>query len=277
MSHGRKTELAAESSTMKSLIAFWKKDIINKLIIIVLLGLAGMVFVFGWLIFNMPQGRSFSEAFADFLPRQATPTFDINIYLTPATNTPAAPTATRFPVFQPTSTLPPPTPKVELPTPTLEVPTPTLQPPTQIASNRSTCIPNNPRQTGKVVEVLDGNTVRALLRDNGLIYVVRYIGVAAPVDNIYSVAAEQKNTQLVYGKEIVLIKDVNDKDDRGRLLRYVLVGDMFVNLEIIQQGLGAVLDVPPDSACAQVFKQAEKAAGTSMLGIWSPTTTPKSP
>jgi len=128
-----------------------------------------------------------------------------------------------------------------------------------------------------VVEVIDGNTVRALIKDTGLVYTVRYIGVAVPVDDIYSVAAEHKNTALAYAKEVIFIKDVNDKDERGRLLRYVLVGDKFINLEMIQQGLGTALDVPPDSACAQVFKQAEQAANASKNGTWSLSTPPKSP
>ena len=239
---------------MKSLLDFWKKDIINKLIVIVLLGLAVAVFAFGWLIFNMPQGRSLTEAFADFLPQQSTPTFDINSYLTPGADIPAFTTATLDIVAPPTSTVLPFTPTVELsaptlellPSPTLEIPTQTFQPPTQIVSSGLDCIQNNARETGKVLEVLDGNTVRALFKDNGLVYVVRYIGVVAPVDKKYSVLANQKNTELVYGKEIILIKDVNNKDDRGKLLRYVLVGDTFVNFEMIQQGLATALDVPPD-------------------------------
>lgn len=270
---------------MKSFIVFWKKDIINKLIVIALLGVVVMVFAFVWMIFNMPQGRSLSEAFADFLPDRGTPTFDINTYLTPGTAIPAFTTSTINPVAQPTFTVLPSTPTAELPTPTqvllptlaLESPTQPLQPPTRSVANEVVCIPNNPRQNGRVVEVLDGNTVRVLFKDDGLIYVVRYIGVVAPADNIYSVAAEQKNTELVYGKEIVFIKDVNDKDNRGRLLRYVLVNDTFVNLEMIRRGLGATLGVPPDSACAQAFKQAEQSASASMLGVWSSTATPYSP
>jgi endonuclease YncB( thermonuclease family) len=270
---------------MKSFLVFWKKDIINKLIVIVLMGLVGAVFAFGWLIFNMPQGRSLTEAFADFLPEQATPTFDVNSYLTPDANVPAFTTATLDIAALSTPTVLPFTPTVELPTPTLEIlSTPTLEIPTQplptstqFVSNTSACISDNLHQTGKVVEVLDGNTVRVLLKDNGLVYVVRYIGVVAPVDKNYSAQAEEKNTEIVYGKEITLIKDVNDKDDRGRLLRYVLVGDTFVNFEMIQAGLGTALDVPPDSACAQTFKQSEQSAVSSTLGVWSPTATPRSP
>jgi endonuclease YncB( thermonuclease family) len=268
---------------MKSIIAFWKRDIINKLIVIVLLALVGGGFAFGWLIFNMPQGKSLTDAFADLLPEQATPTFDLNTYLTPGGNVPAAPTATKAPVLPLTFALPPPTPIVELPTPTLELlptlalelPTQPLQPSTQSNPSEAGCVPNNPPQTGRVVEILDGNTVRVLIEK--LVYVVRYTGVAAPENKTYADTAKAENSKLVYGKEVTLVVDVSDKDPRGRLLRYVMQGNTFINLKMIEQGLGSALNVPPDSACASAFEQAEKAASAAMLGIWLPTATPGTP
>ena len=193
--------------------------------------------------------------------------------------TPTTPTTTSRHHF----TLPPPTPTVELSTSTLallptlilELPTQSLQTPTQVISNALDCIPENPPQTGRVVEVLDGNTVRVLI--DKLIYVVRYIGVAAPEDKTYSEIARVENSKLIYGNDITMISDVSDKDPRGRLLRYVIQGNTFINIKLIQQGLGTALDVPPNSACAQAFKQAEQSSSASMLGVWSSTATPYSP
>ncbi len=142
---------------MKSLVNFWKRDIINKLIVITLLVLTGGVIAFGWLIFTFPQGKSLSLAFADFIPARATPTFDINSYLTPNAGA-ALPAAIESPISLPTFTVLPPTPIVELPTstpelsptPTMEIlPTPTTEaivqtplPPSQIASaDNTTCVP----------------------------------------------------------------------------------------------------------------------------------------
>jgi len=134
----------------------------------------------------------------------------------------------------------------------------------------STCIPKNGEsRIGKAIEVMDGNTVRVLMQDNGLIYYVRYIGVEVPTDPAYGLLAEQKNIELVYMKEITLLTDTTPKDDRGRLLYYVIAGDTFINLEMIKQGLGSALDVPPNSSCAQSFSNGEQAARTSQLGIWS--------
>jgi endonuclease YncB( thermonuclease family) len=63
---------------------------------------------------------------------------------------------------------------------------------------------------------------------------------------------------LVYGKDVSLVADVSNKDENGRLLRYVVAGNTFVNLEMIFQKLGTAVDIPPDSACAQIFNQAEQ-------------------
>ena len=65
-----------------------------------------------------------------------------------------------------------------------------------------------------------------------------------------------KNADLVYQKVVTLIPDQTDKDSRGRLLRYVLVGDTFVNYELVAQGFARAVDTPPNSACAEFFQSA---------------------
>lgn len=260
---------------MKSLIEFWKKDIINKLIVLVSLALAigvvGVVIV----AFTMLGGGSFMDVFTGILPAKATPTFDVNSFLTPRTVTPSPYTATPRPTIAVVLTDTPTLPTEDQPSPTLEA-LATLGPaasPTQAGPVGLACIPGNPRKTGHVVEVLDGNTIRALI--DGLVYVVRYIGVSAPDQPAFVNAAKVYNQQLVYGREITLIPDVSPKDDRGRLLYYVMVGDKFVNLEMIRQGLGLAVDLPPDSACAATFQDAQKSAMSELLGMWSvPANTP---
>lgn len=56
--------------------------------------------------------------------------------------------------------------------------------------------------------------------------------------------------------EITLIPDQTDKDARGRLLRYVFIGNTFVNCELIAQGYARAADKPPNSACAEYFQGA---------------------
>ncbi|NOT04173.1 MAG: hypothetical protein HOP27_06200 [Anaerolineales bacterium] len=259
---------------MKRFIDFWKQDIINKFIVIVSLLLVGGVFAFFFMLTNMPDGKSLRDAVSEILPKLSASETEL-----PPANTPewtATPLAFNIPPTampaSPTNNLP-----TLIPVPVLETATPTLGlialTPTEglftasptlgitsIVSINKDCIPNHPPQTGRVVEVIDGSTIRVLM--DGLVYVVRYIGVAAPEDKFKGETARQINSVFVYGKDVNLIADVSDKDNSGRLLRYVLVGDTFVNLELITQGLGTALDVPPDSACTQTFRQAGQSAGS---------------
>ena len=257
---------------MKKFILFWKKDIINKLIVVISALLVAGLLAMTYMIFNMPEGKSLSEAVSELIPFP--PTSDPDNILTStlvATSTSLLfniiPSATAGGVEAIPPTLDP---ELILPTPTPEQFTPTpFATTTPIVSLNADCIPNNTPQTGKAVSILDGNTINVLI--DGLVYVVRYIGVAAPEDPISAEKARVENASLVFGKEIVLTVDQTDKDSRGRLLRYVMVGETFVNLKMIQQGLGSALDIPPDSACARTFQEADQATSNTPSGIFGNT------
>ncbi|MDD2922370.1 MAG: thermonuclease family protein [Anaerolineales bacterium] len=257
---------------MKSFVAFWKKDVVNKLIVVALFALAGGTLAFGLMLLNMPQGKSLADAFSNFIPVAPTsdvtavPTANIGAFTTSTSAPNALPTATA--VLLPIVDVPTFAPVLELTsTPALEASAEPPASPTQSAPSGATCVPTHPVQTGKVVEILDGNTVRVLI--DKLVYVVRYTGVEAPKDKKYADAAKNENSKLVYGKEVTLVTDVSDKDSRGRLLRYVMQGNLFVNQKLIEQGLGSALDVPPDSACAAALNQAQQTASSASLGMWS--------
>ena len=270
---------------MKSFIDFWKKDIINKLIVVCGLMLVVGAFAFLGLFINMPEGKSLFGAISEMVPRLSTPdskSFTSTPQVTPTdlpfNARPTIPSGISIPTtVAPLSNTPTPaqdssTPEI-LSTPLQVQPASTITPsavPVVILNND--CIPKHTVQLGKVVEVQDGNTVRVLI--DRLVYVVRYIGVAVPEDKNNAEAARVENSKLVYGKEVSLITDVSDRDPRGRLLRYVLVGNTFINLKLIQGGLGSALDVPPDSACVGTFAQAEQSAVNAQTGQWRPTLTP---
>ncbi len=174
-----------------------------------------------------------------------------------------------------------------LPTNTLpatESPTETAAPlPTATSGQTAlgaSCIPNNPPQTGKVVEVVDGDTIRVALDETGLIHSVRYIGMDTPENtsqvDYFGAEAEAKNLELVYGKPVILIKDVSEMDPYGRLLRYVIVDNLFINYELVAQGYANTASYPPDIACIPTFQEAEQKASASKLGLWGapPTAAP---
>ena len=209
------------------------------------------------------QGKTLASIFMRYLDQ--TWITDTKIYNTPSasTQTPqlgsgSGSTPVSSTEASPTEMPPPST------TSTTGVPTATL-----IAS----CIPGNPPASARVLEILNGNTVKVLI--DGLVYVVRFIGVDVPQDDRNAFQTYLKTSELVFRKDVTLIADHVDKDANGRLLRYVLVGDTFVNLQLLQEGLGMALDTPPDVACADVFRAAERTAVESGRGMWAaPTPVP---
>lgn len=137
----------------------------------------------------------------------------------------------------------------------------------------ASCIPNNTLQTGKVVDVVDGDTIKVLLDQDGQTYTVRYIGIDTPESTTqieyFGAEASAKNAELVYGKIVTLIKDVSETDIYGRLLRYVLVDNIFVNYELVAQGYANTASFPPDITCIPTFQEAEQKASASKLGLWN--------
>jgi endonuclease YncB( thermonuclease family) len=278
---------------MKSIIDFWKKDIINKLIVIVLLALIIGAFGSIYFLFTIPNGSTFYSGLLPFkttVPTQTstatlvpTPTTELFASLTPLplpTSTGASSSSlTPFvatPIIFPTATQSQFTPTV-ITTSTAVAANSTLSSTTALA-----CIPNNSPQTGNVVGVLDGNTIKVLLDSDGKIHVIRYIGIAVPkygeTQELYGNAAEIANYNLVFAKKVNLYSDVSDMDSAGRLLRYVTVGDDFINVELLQHGWATAASTPPNTACDSVFKNAEQTAHQAHVGRWMVVaSTPSSP
>jgi endonuclease YncB( thermonuclease family) len=134
------------------------------------------------------------------------------------------------------------------------------------------CIPDIPSQTGKVVDIVDGDTIKVVLDQDGQTYTVRYIGMDTPENTsqveYFGAEATAKNSELVYGKTVTLIKDVSETDRYRRLLRYVLTDDIFVNYELVAQGYANAIDYPPDISCSILFHDAESNARSQSLGLW---------
>ncbi len=115
-----------------------------------------------------------------------------------------------------------------------------------------------------VKEVLDGDTI--VLSDNRR---VRLIGINTPEKGMYFFdEAREVLEVIVLGKEVVLEKDVSEADMYGRLLRYVFVKDLFVNLEMIERGFANIYTCPPDIKYTEKFLEAERTARSSDLGLW---------
>jgi len=254
---------------MQKFYRFWKKDFLNKIIVLVVLLIVTAVAVD--LLMLITHRSAGSSLLAEF---NATPTTELKVILTRNAATAeyqsamatasVPPTITTMPFTYLTKTA---TFKPDLPTPTSEVtsgtPTPTQ---TTGTSASLACLPNTPAQVGTAVDIVDGYTIKVLI--DGLVYTVRYLGIELPADENYAGQASSANTKLVYGKEIKLISDEPDKDLNGRLLRYVIIEDTFVNLELLDQGLATTINTDPLISCAEVFKQTEQSAREAQRGYW---------
>ena len=116
-----------------------------------------------------------------------------------------------------------------------------------------------------VTRVIDGDTMEI---EGG--YHVRYIGIDAPEkgEPFYG-EATQANRNLVEGKKVYLEKDVEDKDDNGRLLRYVWIDNTMVNAELVRLGYAYSYSYPPNTKYQQYILQTETEAREQKLGLWS--------
>jgi micrococcal nuclease len=121
--------------------------------------------------------------------------------------------------------------------------------------------------------VIDGDTIEVNI--SGIIHKVRYIGIDTPeLDDTrpefraLAQEATRYNRELVEGKTIRLEQDVSETDRYGRLLRYVYVEGIFVNAELVIEGLAWAKSYPPDTKYQSILEEAEAVARGDKTGIW---------
>lgn len=123
----------------------------------------------------------------------------------------------------------------------------------------------------KVTYVFDGDTVEITGGAR-----VRYIGMNTPEMGFYNTKKEcfadeatVVNKHLVLGKTVRLVPDVSDKDKYGRLLRFVYVGNIFVDDYLVRQGYAVAEPIKPDIHLAATFYAAQQEALKNKRGLWS--------
>lgn len=127
-----------------------------------------------------------------------------------------------------------------------------------------------------VTRVIDGDTIE--VETQGQTYTVRYIGIDTPETRgevePYGQEATEANRRLVEGKVVRLEKDVSETDRFGRLLRYVYVGEVMVNADLVRLGYAVVSTYPPDVKYADIFLSLEQEAREAGSGLWALSTAP---
>lgn len=200
----------------------------------------------------VPTGTTHSEVPPPVMPETSilpTPTLELRAEQPTATNTPLPPTIAPTP--QPSTFTPTPEPPTFTPTPQPPPATPTLG-----------------RTEARVTRIVDGDTIEVEI--NGGIYRLRYIGIDCPEPGQQGwYEASEANRQLVEGQTVWLERDVSETDQSGRLLRYVYVGDLFVNAELVRRGYALALTYPPDVQYADLFVQLQQEARAAERGVWA--------
>lgn len=134
------------------------------------------------------------------------------------------------------------------------------------------CVPRENFEIGTVTKITDGDTIRVDI--NGVNYPVRLIGIDAPEISTSDTYVQQGVTylqNLILNKNVTLFRDKSNTDRYDRLLRYVVIGNTFVNYELVRLGFAKSVSYSPDTACNPTFETAQTLAENNLLGMWLPT------
>lgn len=124
-----------------------------------------------------------------------------------------------------------------------------------------------PEPTGTyalVVRVIDGDTI--VLEDDER---VRLLGIDTPERGKYYFGeAGERLSEMVDGKEVLLEKDMEERDKYDRLLRYVWINKTLTNLELVREGYARTFMLEPGDKYYEELIAAESYARESGLGVW---------
>lgn len=115
---------------------------------------------------------------------------------------------------------------------------------------------------GKVVSVMDGDTVRILVGSKQI--KVRLFGIDAPEKKqAFGNQAEKELKALVWKKEVkVVVKDI---DQYGRTVGILFLNDVEINLEMVKRGMAWVYREFNND---KKYLEMEEIARRSELGLW---------
>lgn len=128
-----------------------------------------------------------------------------------------------------------------------------------------------------VKKIVDGDTF--WIDDGSLKGIkVRLIGIDAPESRktfkkeagIYGKESKAFLIQLLKGKRVRLVYDINQLDQYGRTLAYAYLEDgKFVNAELIKNGYAIIMTIPPNIKFADHFYQLQVHARKTKKGLWN--------
>jgi micrococcal nuclease len=122
-----------------------------------------------------------------------------------------------------------------------------------------------------VTSITDGDTLDVSLAGGGP-DTVRLIGTNSPEPGecFADESSRTLSTLIPVGTEVAMTVDVSDRDQYDRLLRYLWLGGMSVNEEMVRRGAAISRRYPPDTTMAARLDQAQAEAQDRQLGLWEP-------
>lgn len=121
-------------------------------------------------------------------------------------------------------------------------------------------------ENARIERVVDGDTIIVTL-NNEKTEKVRLLGINTPEKDMPFYENAKNFLKNLENKSIQLIRLKEDRDRYGRLLRYVFYNGIFINEEILRQGLGNFYSYSKDRYSTRL-KRAEKNAREDNIGIW---------
>lgn len=120
-------------------------------------------------------------------------------------------------------------------------------------------------QQGRVVGVMDGDTVEVLMAGNQSLR-CRLYGIDAPEKaQAYGQKSKQSLSDLIYGKTVSI--EVRDKDRYGRSVCRILINGMDVNQEQVARGMAWWYQ--RYASGEHGYRDAEQQARSSRRGLWA--------
>jgi micrococcal nuclease len=123
---------------------------------------------------------------------------------------------------------------------------------------------------GRVVGVMDGDTVKVLVAEQKLLRIRLAFCDAPEKKQAFGSRAKQALSELVFGKEIDLRPNAIDR--YGRTVAQVGVDGKDVGLEMVREGLAWVYELYITEAPSEVqetYRKAQGEAKAALQGLWS--------
>jgi endonuclease YncB( thermonuclease family) len=126
------------------------------------------------------------------------------------------------------------------------------------------------RVDAMVLRVIDGITIVIDSGDGE--QTVRFIGIESPpFGNPFYGFTQEVTASWIDGKGITLEADQVDRDEQGRLMRYVFLDNIMINAALLLNGLGTAETEHPNTRYDRYLADMERQARESEVGIWDPT------